>query len=58
VGAGSADCDLVEVLLGLLLCHGQTSIVRQDGDKCESWAVLAVVQDGCGWRDWRALREH
>ena len=40
VGAGSADCDLVEVLLGLLLSHGQTSIVRQDGEKCESWAVL------------------
>jgi hypothetical protein len=40
VGAGSADCDLVEALLGLLLSHGQTSIVRQDGEKCESWVVL------------------
>jgi len=40
VGACAANCDLVEVLLGLLLCHGQTSIVRQDGDKCESGVVL------------------
>ena len=39
VGAGSADCDLV----GLLLNHGQTSIVRQDGEKCESWVVLQGV---------------
>jgi hypothetical protein len=40
VGAGSADCDLVEVLLGLLLSHGQTSIVRHEEGNCESWAVL------------------
>jgi hypothetical protein len=40
VGPGSADGDLVEVMLGLLLSHGQTSIVRQDGEKCESWAIL------------------
>ena len=40
VGSCTADCNLVEVLLGLLLCHGQTSIVRQDGENCESGAVL------------------
>jgi len=40
VGAGSADCDLV----GLVLVHGQTSIVRQDGENCESWAVFAAVE--------------
>ena len=28
VGAGSADGDLVQVLLGLLSTHGQTSIFR------------------------------
>jgi hypothetical protein len=47
VGAGSADGDLVEVMLGLLLSHGQTSIVRQDGEKCESWAVL----QGLRWQE-------
>jgi hypothetical protein len=46
VGPGSADGDLVEVMLGLLLSHGQTSIVRQDGENCESWVVLAGVGDG------------
>jgi hypothetical protein len=41
VGAGSADCDLVEVLL----VHGQTSIVRQDGENCESRVVLQGFGD-------------
>jgi hypothetical protein len=36
VGAGSADCDLVEACLCRLLSHGQTSIVRHEEGNCES----------------------